>query len=47
MHYSLEEAGRPFRLNSAVIFSIACRTYLSVTTLGRLTFPVAYLKRVV
>jgi hypothetical protein len=47
MHYFLEEAGRPFRFNSAVNLWIACRTYRSVTTLGRLTFPVAYLKRVV
>jgi len=36
-----------FLLNSTVILSIACRTNRSATTLGRLTFPLAYLKRVV
>ena len=34
-------------LNSAVTLSIACCTYRSITTKGRLTFPLAYLKRVV
>ena len=36
-----------FWLNSTVILRIASLTYRSVTTLGRLTFPLAYLKRVV
>jgi len=35
-----------FWLNSAVTFSIACCTYRSITTCGRLPFPLAYLKRV-
>ncbi len=34
-------------VSSAVSLSIACRTYCSTRTLGRLTFPLAYLNRVV
>lgn len=33
-------------LSSAVTLSIACRTYCSIKTRGRLTLPLAYLKRV-